>query len=125
MTANVTSAPQTPSSNGMAERSFATSTPDVRAALAMADLAHGHWSMALRWSVHARNKLATRPVLNKQTGKTDWVTPFELFYRRKPTLKHACAFGAPCRVLLLNDQRPAGKFLQHTARGKIMGRGED
>jgi hypothetical protein len=125
MTGNVTSAPQTPSTNGLAEQGFATSTPDVRAALAIADLPHGQWNMALRWAVHVRNKLATRPRVDATTGKTEWVTPFELFYRRKPKMKHMCAFGAPCRVLLLNDQRPAGKFSQHTARGKILGRGED
>jgi hypothetical protein len=125
LSANVTSCPHTPSSNGMAERSFATLTPDVRAALRVAGLPHKYWDWALRHRVHARNKLATRPVVNATTGLTEYKTPFELYWRRKPSLKHACSFGAPCRILLLGEQRPRGKFSTHTLRGHVLGRGED
>jgi hypothetical protein len=48
LAANVTSCPHTPSSNGVAERTFGTLTPDVRAALAMAKLSGRHWHHAFR-----------------------------------------------------------------------------
>jgi hypothetical protein len=59
------------------------------------------------------------------TGATEYKTPFELYWRRKPSLKHAVTFGAPCRILLLGEQRPHGKFTTHTLRGHVLGRGED
>jgi hypothetical protein len=124
LASNVTSCPHTPSSNGVAERSFATICPDVRAALAMADMAHGQWSWALRHGVNARNKLATQRIVNAE-GIVEWKTPFELYFRRRPSHKHSCMFGAPCRVLFLGEQRPVGKFSAHSMRGKILGRGED
>ena len=125
LASNVTSAPHTPSSNGIAERSFNTITPDIRAALDMADMGHGNWTWALRHGLHARNKLATRPVPNPETRVIEYKTPFQLYWKRRPSLKHACIFGAPCRLLLLGAQWEAGKYSKHTIRGRILGRGED
>jgi hypothetical protein len=123
LAANVTSCPHTPASNGVAERSFATFGPDVRAALAMADMAPGAWHWAFRHAVAARNMLASQRVVDEETGTVSYKTPFELFYGRVPNLKHQVIFGSSCRVLLLNEQRPKGKFSQHTVRGKVLGRG--
>mmetsp|Transcript_17641 Transcript_17641/g.43903 ORF Transcript_17641/g.43903 Transcript_17641/m.43903 type:complete len:183 (+) Transcript_17641:455-1003(+) len=44
LAANVTSCLHTPASNGVAERSFGTLEPDVRAKLAMSSLSYRHWS---------------------------------------------------------------------------------
>jgi hypothetical protein len=125
LAANATSCPHTPASNGVAERTFGTIGPDMRAALAMSVIGFKHWHWAFRAALAARNKLATQRVVDAETGAVVWKTPFELFYHRRPSLKHACVFGAPCRVLLLGEQRPKGKFSPHTVRGKVLGRGED
>jgi hypothetical protein len=63
--------------------------------------------------------------LSDNSEAVEWKTPFELFYHRRPSLKHAVVFESPCRVLLLGEQRPNGKFSPHTLRGKVLGRGED
>jgi hypothetical protein len=42
LAANVTSCPHTPASNGVAEKTFATIAPDVRAALAMSEMSFTH-----------------------------------------------------------------------------------
>jgi hypothetical protein len=125
LSANVTRCPHTPSSNGVSERTFGVGTLDVRAALAMAKLGGEHWSHALEWNVNSRNKLATRTVPNKTTGVDETNTPFFFFYNRMPSLKHAVAFGVACRVLLVGQQKPKGKFDEQTVRGKVIGHCED
>jgi hypothetical protein len=125
LSANVTSCPHTPSSNGVAERTFGVSTADVRAALAMANLSGEHWSHALKWCINGRDKLATRTITDKITGVEETNTPFFFYYNRMPSLKHAVAFGAECRVLLVGKQCSKGKFDKQTVRGKVVGHAED
>jgi hypothetical protein len=48
LAANVTYCPHTPASNGVAERTFGTIGPDVRAALAMSGIGFKHWHWAFR-----------------------------------------------------------------------------
>lgn len=123
--ANVTSCHDSPSSNGVVERSFGTLVPDVRALLALPGMGKRHWHWAFRHAVVARNRLASRRVVDPCTGKTRRVTPFELFFGRKPSLAHAVIFGSPCRVLLLGPERPKGKFGMPCSRGVVLGHGED
>jgi hypothetical protein len=66
LAANVTSCPHTPASNGVAERTFATIGPDVRAALAMSGIGFKHWHWAFRAALAARNKLASQRVVDEE-----------------------------------------------------------
>jgi hypothetical protein len=125
LSANVTSCPHSPSSNGVAERTFGVNTPKVRAALAMAKLGGEHWSHALEWLINNANKLATRTVTNKETGVNETNTPYSFFYNRMASHKHSVSFGAPCRVMLVGKQVPKSKFAKRTVRGQVIGHGED
>ena len=124
MQCNVTSAHDTPESNGVCERYIQTLLHDTRALLATSGIPLRHWHYAMRHAVVVRNLLATRRVL--RDGKPTWMSPNEIFFGRKPTAKHLVALGAPCRVLLLGPERIAqGKLGLPSARGRVLGYGGD
>jgi hypothetical protein len=116
LSANVTSCPHTPSSNGVAERTFGVHTPKVRAALAMAKLGGEHWSHALEWLINNANKLATRTVTNKTTGVDETNTPFYFFYNRMPS--HKLLRGG-YRGALCGQRWPARRALKLTAKMRL------
>ena len=124
LSANVTSAPHTPSSNGVAERAIRTLMRDTVTFMAMSGLSNRHWNWAMRHACAMRNKLASQRV--EDGGASKWISPHELFFQRKPDLRHAVAFGSPCRVLLVGPERlQQGKIGIPSARGHILGYGGD
>ncbi|KAG8456909.1 hypothetical protein KFE25_004420 [Diacronema lutheri] len=123
LSANVTSSPHTPASNGVAECAIQTLLRDTVALLAMSGLSSRHWHWAMRHACSARNKLASQRVDADGAG---FVSPHELFFGRRPDLQHMVAFGSPCRVLLLGpDRLREGKTGLPSQRGHILGYGGD
>jgi hypothetical protein len=124
LSANVTSSPHTPSSNGVAERAIRTLMRDTVTFMAMSGMSSRHWHWAMRHACAMRNKLASQRVLID--GDLNWMSPHELFFKRRPDLRHAVAFGSPCRVLLMGPERlQQGKIGIPSARGHILGYGGD
>lgn len=125
LSANVTSSPHTPSSNGVAERAIQTLMRDTVTFMAMSGLSSRHWHWAMRHSCAMRNKMATQRI-ELDGGVVKWATPHELFFKVKPDLRHVVAFGSPCRVLLLGPERlQQGKIGKPSARGHVLGYGGD
>jgi hypothetical protein len=116
LSANVVSAPDTPSSNGVAERAVRTLCSATRARLAMSGLPNRLWTYAMTHSAACRNRLATQLAA---TGEP--VTPSELFCGRRPDVSHMAAFGAPCLVALQGPAlRARGKLRLRSVPGKIL-----
>jgi hypothetical protein len=90
LSANVTSAPHTPSSNGVAERAIRTLMRDTVTFMAMSGMSSRYWHWAMRHACAMRNKLASQRV--RVDGESKWMSPHELFFERQPDLKHAVAF---------------------------------
>jgi hypothetical protein len=95
LSANVVNAPNTPSSNGVAERAVRTLCSAIRARLAMLGLPNRLWTYAMTHSAACLNRLASQ-----LTSSGEYVTPSELFYGQRPDMSHMIAFGAPCLVAL-------------------------
>ena len=124
LSANVTSSPHTPASNGVAERAIQTLLRDTVAFLAMSGLPSRYWHWAMRHACAARNKLASQRT--EVDGVARFASPHELFFGRRPDVTHMVAFGSPCRVLLLGpDRLHQGKAGLPSQRGHILGYGGD
>lgn len=122
--ANVTSAPDTPSSNGVAERTIQTLMTDTRARLEMAKLPYKYWHYAFLDAANARNLMASRRLVNSN-GAVAYVAPHHLFYGTRPRLDHVVVFGSPCRILPvgIKDKNQQGKMRMRAERGKVLGYG--
>lgn len=87
--------------NGMAERENRTLCDTARSLLFNADLTKEQrsllWDEAVATAAHLRNRVPNR-------GKSD-VTPFELWYGKKPTVSHFRIFGSPAFVKVPEGQR--------------------
>jgi len=119
--ANITSAPDTPSSNGIAERMIQTLCKDARFRLALSGLSVKYWHYAFLDAANARNLLASRKLVDRD-GNVAWVSPHHLFFGEKPDLSHVVMFGAPCRFLpvsILEKQRQ-GKLGKRAVRGRVL-----
>lgn len=75
----------TPEQNGTAERMNRTFVDSARSMLAHAGLPKSYWSEAVNTAAYVRNRLPTRSVKN--------VTPYELWYGKKPDVSHLKVFG--------------------------------
>jgi hypothetical protein len=119
LSANVVTAPDTPSSNGVAERAIRTLCSATRARLAMSGLPNRLWTYAMTHSAAFRNRLATQ-----LTATGESVTPSKLFYGQRPDMSHMVAFGAPCLVALQGPAlRARGKLQLRSVPGKILHHG--
>jgi hypothetical protein len=103
LAANVTSAPDSPSSNGIAERNIQTLFRGAVYRLTLSGISARHWHWAVNHASSCRNKLASQLVPG--SNPRSYVTPHELFYGKPPDTSHCLVFGAPCRVLLLGPSR--------------------
>ena len=81
--------PYTPQHNGVSERRNRTLLDMVRTMMAFADLPKSFWGYALETAVY---------ILNRVPSKTVDLTPFELFYGKKPNLTYFKIWGCPAYV---------------------------
>lgn len=79
------SAPYTPQQNGLIEREIRTVLDSARTMLLKANLTQQLWAEAVSTAVYLLNRVPTRN--NPET------TPYELWFKLKPNLKHLKVFG--------------------------------
>ena len=91
-----TTAPYSPSQNGVAERMNRTIVEPARTML------HGLpeflWEHAINHSSYLRNRTYTKSLNNK--------TPYEMRFKTKPNVSHLREFGAPVWILLQGQKTP-------------------
>lgn len=119
--ATVTSAPDSPSANGLAETFVGILQRDARARMALVGLRADLWHYAFWDSSAKRNLIASRRVLDS-ARRTVWVSPYQLAMGEAPDMAHVVAFGARCCVLTSDaEQRSLGKLSLRTADGIVLG----
>lgn len=77
--------PHTPQQNGVAERFNRTLVEMARSMLLHAGLEEKFWAEACACALYIRNRSTTRALED--------ATPFEIWFQRKPTVKHFRTFG--------------------------------
>jgi len=107
-------APYSPQQNGAAERLNRTLLEKVRAMLREAQMADMWWGEALKTANYIRVRLPTNSLPNS-------ITPFQLWYGRKPDLKHMRTFGCKAFVLLPKPKQPSSKVQPTSIEGKLVG----
>lgn len=107
-----TTAPYSPSQNGVAERSNRTLVELARAMIKAQDLPEFLWEPAVKHAAYLRNRSATRTIKDK--------TPYELWHGKKPDVSHLREFGAPVWVLL-QGQYEARKIQPKSKRRAFVG----
>ncbi|KAL8106459.1 hypothetical protein AgCh_030013 [Apium graveolens] len=95
------SAARTPQQNGVVERKNRTLVEAARTMLQDANLPTSFWEEAVNTACYTQNKY----LINKSHGKS----PYIIFSKRKPTLKHLHVFGSKCYILKDNSEY-VGKF---------------
>jgi transposase InsO family protein len=85
------SAPYSQSQNSVVERMFGTLFSMVRKMLADPQLPAKYWDYALSCAVWIKNRTSTRALENG-------ITPFEVFWGKKPDLSYLRVFGSPVYV---------------------------
>uniref|UniRef100_A0A0K8UZ07 Retrovirus-related Pol polyprotein from transposon TNT 1-94 n=1 Tax=Bactrocera latifrons TaxID=174628 RepID=A0A0K8UZ07_BACLA len=78
--------PYTPQQNGVAERVNRTIVEMARSLLVHAELEEELWGEAVHTAVYIRNRAPTKLLKNS--------TPYEVWYNKKPSVKHLRVFGA-------------------------------
>jgi len=75
------------------------------------NLAQHFWGEAVNTTCHIINKVYLRPEINK--------TPYEIWRRKKPTVKYFRIFGSKCHIL--RDRENLGKFDPKSDEGIFLG----
>jgi len=81
--------PYTPQHNGVSERRNRTLLDMVRSMMSLAELPKSFWGFALETAVY---------VLNRVPSKSVDLTPYEIWYNKKPALSHIKIWGCPAYV---------------------------
>ncbi|MCO5613533.1 hypothetical protein L7F22_067810 [Adiantum nelumboides] len=89
--------PYTPSQNGVVERKNRTIMEMARAMLAHASLPRSYWAEACNTSVYIQNRSPTHALQD--------MTPFQAYYRRKPTVSYFRVFGCSAFVHIPKEKR--------------------
>jgi len=97
----VTSAPDSPASDGLAEmRILGVLAAGARARIHAADLRVPLWMWHYAWmhAAHCYSELATQRIEKKRGDEVMYLyLPHEMFFGVKPDLSHVVAFGSRCR----------------------------
>ncbi|KAG8491616.1 hypothetical protein CXB51_014995 [Gossypium anomalum] len=101
----------TPQQSGVCERKNRTVMNMARCLLFQSKLPSRFWVEAVNTSVYLLNKLPTRAVKDK--------TPFEAWYRLKPSVSHLKVFGCLCYALIPAERRT--KLERRSAPGIFVG----
>lgn len=108
--------PDSPSQNGVAERTNLTLCSMARAMLIDADLGDYFWPFAIQTAVHIKNRIPHSALPPDKT-------PFEFWHRYKPDLKHFRIFGTPCTSRILPNTLT--KFAPRGETGRFLGYAKD
>ncbi len=106
-----TSAPYSPSQNGVAERFNRTLIELVRAMLIAKDLPSFLWDEAVSHATYIRNRSLTRALKGK--------TPYEAWTGKKPDVSHFREFG--CDVWVLDESKNRSKLAPKSKKMVFMG----
>ncbi len=107
--------PHTPQQNGVAERNWRTLFDMTRSMLKEANLDSRFWARALKTAVFIRNRCLT-------SANHQQITPYELFFGKKPDLSRVRIFG--CKAFVYNDDTNRGKLDSKSFEGRFVGYGE-
>jgi hypothetical protein len=105
-------APYSPSQNGVAERMNRTLTELARAMLISSDLPEFLWQQAIAHASYVRNRAYTKAL--------PYRTPYEYWHGEKPNISHLREFGAPVWILSQGQQIPR-KMLSKAQRRAYVG----
>ncbi|XP_075083097.1 uncharacterized protein LOC142166959 [Nicotiana tabacum] len=105
--------PGTPQQNGIAERRNRTLMDMVRSMMSNSSLPKSLWMYALKIAVNLLNRVPSKAVPK---------TPFELWTRRKPSLRHLHVWGCPAEARVYNSQEK--KLDSRTVNGYFIGYSE-
>ena len=96
----------------MAEQLNRTVLEMTRSMLFDTELPRAFWTFAVNYSQEILNRLPTRAL-------SEDITPFELFYQKKPSVVHLRVFGCPVYVHIPDDKQ--GKLNPKAVGGFFMG----
>jgi hypothetical protein len=108
--------PHSPSQHGVAERYNQTLNSMARAMLLDAHLPTWFWPFAIQTAVHIKNRVP-------HSNLPPHVTPFELWYHRKPDLSYLRLFGSHCTSRILPT--PLSKFEPRGEPARFLGYARD
>ena len=110
--------PHSPNQNGIAERCNQTLASMARAMLLDAELSNWFWPFAIQTAVHIKNRVP-------HSNLPPHVTPFHLWYNRKPDLSYLRLFGSHCTSRILSNvpskfdpRGEPGRFLGYATNAK-------
>jgi transposase InsO family protein len=110
---NQTTAPYSPASNGIVERANRMLVELARAMIVQQNMPEFLWEHAVAHAAYIRN----RSYMRSLRGET---TPYELWYKCKPSVAHLREFGAPVWILL-QGQAEQRKLLPKSQRRAYVG----
>ena len=92
-----TSAPYTPEQNGVAERMNRTLVESARSMIHAQGLGQEYWAEAVVAAAYIRNRVISR--------STDGKSPHELWYGKKPTVRHLRVWGCTAYAHVAQEKR--------------------
>jgi hypothetical protein len=99
-----------PQQNGVMERKNCTLVEMARTMLGEHKTPRHFWADAINTACYISNQIFLRSILN--------LTPFELFFGRKPSVSHLRPFDCKCFILKRGD---LDKFESHSSDGILLG----
>lgn len=108
----------TPEQNGVAERSKKTINAKARALLIASNLPSKFWWYAVLLAVFLTNRTICKASGDLKT------TPYEIWHKRKPIIRHLRTFGCAVQILIRKELR-GGKFEPVSRDGVLLGFSDD
>jgi Reverse transcriptase (RNA-dependent DNA polymerase) len=112
-TTHLPSTAYSPESNGLAERQNRTLKDTARTLLQQAGTPSSFWPKAIKAACDIRNRLP-------HSSLPDQMSPFEAFYRQKPSLERFKTFGSLAFPLIPKESRPKQPGYETRARRCII-----
>ena len=88
----------TPEQNGVAERMNRTLIESARAMISHAGLTNNYWAEAIATAAYLRNRTTT-------SALKEAMTPYEMWYERKPDISHLKVFGCVAYAHIPDSER--------------------
>lgn len=108
--------PDSPPQNGVAERTNLTICSMARAMLIDANLRDFFWPFAVLAAVHIKQRIP-------HSSLPSDITPFHLWFHRKPNLSHLRPFGTNCTARVITTH--LSKFQPRGESGRFLGYAKD